>query len=60
MSHHLSGPNLRSPRGDARLDLTDLFAFPAADAPGRTVLIMNVNPYAPTRAADLGHPHPVR
>jgi hypothetical protein len=43
MSHHLSGPNLRSPAGDARLDLTDVFAFPA---PGgyRTVLIMNVNP----------------
>ncbi|MBY8840406.1 DUF4331 family protein [Streptomyces sp. SP2-10] len=46
MSHHLSGPNLRSPLGDARLDLTDLFAF---TAPGeRTVLIMNVNPVAPT------------
>lgn len=27
MSHHLSGPNLRSPMDDARLDLTDLFAF---------------------------------
>lgn len=46
MSHHLSGPNLRSPLGDARLDMTDLFAFPA---PGdRTVLILNVNPVAPT------------
>jgi hypothetical protein len=35
MSHHLSGPNLRSPADDARLDLTDLFAFPprAATAP---------------------------
>ncbi|WP_405365093.1 DUF4331 family protein [Kitasatospora sp. NBC_00039] len=58
MSHHLSGPNLRSPRGDARLDLTDVFAFPAADASGRTVLIMNVNPYAPTRAAEF-HPDAV-
>ncbi|SCF76089.1 hypothetical protein GA0115254_116079 [Streptomyces sp. Ncost-T10-10d] len=27
MSHHLSGPDLRSPVDDARLDLTDLFAF---------------------------------
>ncbi|MEU7561275.1 DUF4331 family protein [Streptomyces eurythermus] len=46
MSHHLSGPDLRSPMDDARLDLTDLFAF---TAPGdRTVLIMNVNPVAPT------------
>ncbi|MFD0274385.1 DUF4331 family protein [Kitasatospora sp. NPDC127111] len=58
MSHHLSGPDLRSPRGDARLDLTDLFAFPAAGAPGRTVLIMDVNPYAPTRAAAF-HPDAV-
>ncbi|MEU7020777.1 DUF4331 family protein [Streptomyces sp. NPDC046203] len=46
MSHHLSGPNLRSPMNDARLDMTDLFAFAA---PGdRTVLILNVNPVAPT------------
>ncbi|MBO1418902.1 DUF4331 family protein, partial [Streptomyces sp. FH025] len=58
MSHHLSGPNLRSPHDDARLDMTDLFAFPAADAPGRTVLILNVNPYAPTRAAEF-HPDAV-
>lgn len=54
MSHHLSGPNLRSPEDDARLDLTDLFVFPAATT-GRTVLIMDVNPYAPKRAAAL-HP----
>ncbi|MFJ6382606.1 DUF4331 family protein [Kitasatospora sp. NPDC092039] len=46
MSHHLSGPNLRSPLDDARLDMTDLFAF---TVPGdRTVLILNVNPVAPT------------
>ncbi|PKV85177.1 DUF4331 family protein [Streptomyces sp. TLI_146] len=46
MSHHLSGPHLRSPMDDARLDLTDVFAF---SVPGdRTVLIMNVNPIAPT------------
>ncbi|MEU0402751.1 DUF4331 family protein [Streptomyces sp. NPDC006197] len=46
MSHHLSGPHLRSPLGDARLDMTDLFAF---TVPGdRTVLILNVNPVAPT------------
>lgn len=46
MSHHLSGPNLRSPMDDARLDLTDLFTFTAPG--GRTVLIMNVNPIAPS------------
>ena len=28
MTHHYSGPNLGFPRGDARVNLTDLFAFP--------------------------------
>jgi hypothetical protein len=28
MSHHHSSLDLRFPRGDARLDLTDLLAFP--------------------------------
>ena len=27
MSHHYSGPALGFPHGDARLDLTDLYAF---------------------------------
>jgi hypothetical protein len=27
MSHHVSGPNFTFPRGDARLDLTDFYAF---------------------------------
>ncbi|MEU3711170.1 DUF4331 family protein [Streptomyces catenulae] len=49
MSSHLSGPNPRSPVGDARLEITDLFAFAV---PGdRAVLIMNVHPAAPTGAA---------
>lgn len=57
MSHHLSGPNLRSPAGDARLDLTDVFAFQASSAK-RTVLIMNVNPFAPTQGKEF-HPDAV-
>ncbi|MFE2911752.1 DUF4331 family protein [Kitasatospora indigofera] len=57
MSHHLSGPDLRSPKDDARLDLTDLFVFPAAEA-GRTVLIMNVNPFAPAQG-EAFHPDAV-
>ena len=28
MSHHFSGPNFGFPRGDARLDFADLYAFP--------------------------------
>jgi len=44
MSHHYSGPNIGFPRGDARLDLTDLYAFPSADNRGKSILIMNVHP----------------
>ena len=57
MSHHLSAPNLRSPRDDARLDLTDTFVFPAAEG-GSTVFIQDSHPYAP--AASTGfHPDAV-
>jgi Domain of unknown function (DUF4331) len=44
MSHHYSGPNIGFPRGDACLDLTDLYAFPKPGDPGRSILIMNVHP----------------
>jgi Domain of unknown function (DUF4331) len=44
MSHHYSGPNIGFPRGDARLDLTDLYAFPKPGGPGKSILIMNVHP----------------
>jgi len=45
MSNHYSAANLTFPGDDARLDLTDLYVFPAAE-PGRTVIIIDVNPYA--------------
>src|SRR5271170_6035980 len=44
MSHHYSGPNIGFPRGDARLDLTDLYAFPKPGDPGKSILIMDVHP----------------
>src|SRR6266581_837230 len=44
MSHHYSGPNLVFPRGDARLDYTDLFAFPKPGDPSKSILIMDVHP----------------
>ena len=44
MSHHFSGPNLGFPRGDARLDVTDLYAFPKAGDPSKSILIMDVHP----------------
>lgn len=42
MSHHFDSPTSRE---DGRVDLTDLFVFPSPE-PGRTVLIMAVNPDA--------------
>ena len=45
MSNHYSAANLRFPGDDARLDFTDLFVFPTPGEPGRTTLIMDVNPY---------------
>ena len=56
MSHHYSGPNYGFPHGDARLDLTDLYAFPKPGGVGKSILIMNahpsagVNPPGPTTA----------
>ena len=44
MSHHYSGPDYGFPHGDARLDLTDLYAFPKPGDTGKSVLIMNVHP----------------
>src|SRR5258708_40164202 len=44
MSHHYSGPKFAFPRGDARLDFTDLFAFPKPGEPSKSILIMNVHP----------------
>jgi Domain of unknown function (DUF4331) len=45
MSNHYSAANLRFPGDDARLDLTDVYAFtPPGDA-SQTTLIIDVNPY---------------
>ena len=44
MSHHYSGPNLAFPGGDARLDFTDLYAFPKPGDANRSILIMNFHP----------------
>src|SRR5260221_5576622 len=44
MSHHYSGPDFGFPHGDARLDLTDLYAFPKPGDTGKSILIMNLPP----------------
>lgn len=44
MSHHYSGPDFGFPWGDARLDLTDIYAFPKPGDAAKSILIMNVHP----------------
>jgi hypothetical protein len=44
MSHHYSGVDFGFPRGDARLDFCDLYAFPKPGDTDRSVLIMDVHP----------------
>ena len=50
MADHLDAPGLMSPNMDARIDVTDIYAFQAPDDASRAVLILNVNPLAPTLA----------
>ncbi|MGZ4942334.1 MAG: DUF4331 family protein, partial [Halobacteriota archaeon] len=44
MTHHFSGPNFGFPKGDARLDFSDLFAFPKPGDPSKSIVIMDVHP----------------
>jgi len=46
MSHHYSGPDFGFPHKDARLDLTDLYAFPKPGDAGKSIIIMDVHPSA--------------
>jgi hypothetical protein len=46
MSHHYSGPNFGFPYADARLDFTDLYAFPKPSNASKSILVMNVHPSA--------------
>ena len=46
MSHHYSGPDFGFPRGDARLDFTDLYVFPKPGNASKSILVMNVHPSA--------------
>ena len=44
MSHHYSGPDFGFPWGDARLDLTDIYAFPKPGDTAKSIVILNVHP----------------
>src|SRR5919202_3054110 len=53
MADHLDAPGLTAPAMDTRVDITDHYAFQKPDDPNRTILILNVNPLAPTHAAEF-------
>jgi hypothetical protein len=56
MSNHFSAAMLKFPGDDARLDLTDLFVFASPENPGKTVVILDVNPFGPSSLPTLFHP----
>ncbi len=58
MSHHYSGPDFRFPQGDARLDFTDLYAFPKPEDTGKSILVMNVHPSAGENPPGLTNSEP--
>src|SRR5262245_53252652 len=45
MSNHFSAAMLKFPGDDPRLDLTDLYVFSSPERAGKTVLILDVNPF---------------
>src|SRR4051794_24422836 len=53
MADHLDAPGLTSPAMDTRVDITDHYAFQKPGDPNRTVLILCVNPLAPTHANEF-------
>jgi hypothetical protein len=53
MADHLDAPGLTSPAMDTRVDITDHYAFQKPGDANKTVLIMNVNPLAPTHADEF-------
>jgi hypothetical protein len=50
MADHLDAPGLMSPDGNAKTDITDIYAFQKPGDPDKSILVMNVNPLAPTLA----------
>ncbi len=55
MADHLDAPGLTSPGNDARLDITDVYAFQKPGDPDKSILMLNVNPLAPTLANAFRH-----
>ena len=56
MADHLDAPGLMSPNGNAKTDITDIYAFQKPGDPDSSILILNVNPLAPTLATEFESP----
>lgn len=50
MSDHLDAPGLKPPNMDASIDICDIFAFQKPGDANKSILVINVNPVAPTYA----------
>ena len=55
MSDHLDAPGFKSPRLNAKIDITDIFAFQNPEESDKSILVLNVNPMAPTLADQFDH-----
>ncbi len=53
MADHLDAPGLMSPNSNPRTDITDIYAFQKPGDPDSSILILNVNPLAPTLATEF-------
>jgi Domain of unknown function (DUF4331) len=50
MADHLDAPDLMSPDSNPKTDITDIYAFQKPGDPDKSILVLNVNPLAPTLA----------
>src|SRR6266581_1452916 len=50
MADHLDAPGLMSPNSNPKTDITDIYVFQKPGDPDKSILILNVNPLAPTLA----------
>ena len=47
---HFDAPGLKPPNMDARIDICDIYAFQKREDTNKSILVLNVNPVAPTYA----------
>ena len=53
MADHLDAPGLMSPDANPKTDITDIYVFQKPGDPHKSILILNVNPLAPTLANEF-------